>query len=105
MFRDKFTDLELAERTKLIWLELEKQCAELNSDEFEYYWEYWGVLWMPWSIEVNRKSLKFSANDVSSEDLDYLVKQGKIKIIKIYEEHEMKDEYDRVRYRIIKKNS
>ncbi|MFB9079634.1 hypothetical protein ACFFLS_07080 [Flavobacterium procerum] len=105
MFRDKYTDIELAERTKLIWFELEKQCAELNCDEFEYYWEIWGLAWTVYSVVVaqSQKFLSFSNNDVSSEDLDFLVKQGKIEIIKIYERHEMTDEFDRVRYRIIKK--
>jgi hypothetical protein len=103
MFRKNYKDIEMTDRINLFWFELEKQCAELNSNEFEYYWEIWGLMWTPWFIEVNQSSLNFSVNDVSSDDLDYLIKEGKIEIIKIYERHEMTDEFDRVRYRIIKK--
>ena len=103
-YRRNFTDNELTERINLLWLELEKQCAELNSDEFEYFYEIWGVMWMTWFIMIDRNFLNFSANDISSDDLEILVKQGKLEIIKIYETHEMKDEFDRVRYRIKKQN-
>lgn len=102
MFRKKYTNFELTEKINLFWFELEKQCSELNSEEFEYYFEVWGVWWMPWFIEVNKKSLTFSANDISSEDLKILVEKGKIEIVKIYDKSEMEDEFDRKRYRIIK---
>ena len=58
---------------------------------------------MPWFIEVDKKSLKFSAYDISSNDLKILVEKDKIEIVKIYERSEMQDEFDRIRYRIIKK--
>ena len=105
MFKKNYTNSQMTERLNLIWFELEKQCAELNSDEFEYFWEMWGVMWMPWFIMIDRNSLNFSANDISSEDLEILVKEGKIEKIKIYEKHEMHDEFGRVRYRIIKNQS
>lgn len=104
-YKRNYTDSELTERINLLWLELEKQCTELNSYEFEYFWEMWGVMWMPWFIMIDRNSLNFSANDISSDDLEILVKQGKLEIIKIYETHEMQDEFERIRYRIIKKHN
>ncbi|WP_343662611.1 hypothetical protein [Chryseobacterium mucoviscidosis] len=103
MFRKNYTDTEIEERLNIFWIELEKQCNELNNSEFEFYWEMWGVWWMPWFIEVDKKSLKFSANDISSNDLKILVEKDKIEIVKIYERSEMQDEFDRIRYRIIKK--
>lgn len=105
MFRKNYTDFELTERINLFWFELEKQCSELNTYEFEFYWEIWGVWWMPWFIEVDKKSLNFSANDISNNDLNILVEKGKIEIVKIYEKSEMQDEFDRIRYRIIKNHS
>lgn len=105
MFRKNYTDFELTERINLFWFELEKQCSELNTYEFEFYWEIWGVWWMPWFIEVDKKSLNFSANDISNNDLNILVEKGKIEIVKIYEKSEMQDEFDRIRYRIIKHHS
>ena len=103
MFRKNYTDTEIEERLNIFWIELEKQCNELNNSQFEFYWEMWGVWWMPWFIEVDKKSLKFSANNISSNDLKILVEKDKIEIVKIYERSEMQDEFDRIRYRIIKK--
>jgi hypothetical protein len=105
MFRKNYTDFEMTERINIFWIELDRQCNEYNCSEFEYYWEMWGVLWMPWFIEVTSKSLNFSANDISINDLNFLVEKGKIEIIKIYDELEMNDEFDRIRYRIIKNHS
>jgi len=104
-YKRTFTDSELTERINLLWLELEKQCAALNSSEFEYSWEMWGVMWTPFFIMVDDKSLSFSATDIQSDDLDILVKQGKLEIIKIYEAHEMKEEFEKIRYRIVKKRN
>ena len=88
-------------RRKLIIDELRRQCEENNENEFEYYWEIWGVMWYPWSIEtVSNKFLKFTLNDISYEDLDYLVNCGQLELIKIYSKEEMNDEFDRKRYRI-----
>ncbi|MBW1656486.1 hypothetical protein [Flavobacterium quisquiliarum] len=98
----KYTGIDLTNRINLLWFELEKQCAEFNSNEFEYSWEMWGVMWMPWFIMIDHKLLNFSANDISSNDLEILVKQGKIEVIKIYETHERKEEFEKIRYRIIK---
>lgn len=105
MFRKNYTDTEIEEKLNIFWIELEKQCNELNNSEFEFYLEMWGVWWMPWFIEVDKKSLTFSANDISSNDLNILVEKDKIEIIKIYERSEMQDEFDRIRYRIIKNRS
>jgi hypothetical protein len=102
MFRKKHIDFELTEKTNLFWFELEKQCSELNSLEFEYYYEKWGFMWNPWFIEVGNESLSFSVYGISSEDLNILVEKGKIEIVKIYDTLEIEDKFDRKRYRIIK---
>ncbi|WP_433829047.1 hypothetical protein [Flavobacterium anhuiense] len=104
-YKRTFTESELTERINLLWSELEKQCAALNSDEFEYSWEMWGVMWTPWFIMVGDKSINFSANNLESADFDILVKQGKLEIVKIYEAHELKEEFEKIRYRIVKKHS
>lgn len=105
MFRKNYTEFEMTERMNVFWMELVKQCNEHNYYEFEYYWEMWGAWWMSWFIEVNSKSLIFSADDISNKDLNLLVENGKIEIVKIYNELEMNYEFDRIRYRIIKNHS
>jgi hypothetical protein len=102
MFKKNYTDFELEERLNLFWFELKKQAIELNSNEFEFYWEIWGVMWMPWFLEINGKSLNFTANDISNEDLELLIKMEFIEVIKVYESSELKDEFDRKRYRLLK---
>jgi len=102
MFKKNYTPIELDERLNVFWLELNQQATELNSSEFEYSWEYWGYLWYPWFIEIDGKSLNFTANDISSEDLEMLTEKKFIEVIKVYEAFEMKDEFDRKRYRILK---
>ncbi|MEN2402475.1 hypothetical protein GKZ90_0021980 [Flavobacterium sp. MC2016-06] len=102
MLKKNYTDLELDERLNLFWLELNKQATELNSNEFEFYWEIWGVMWMPWFIEINGMSLHFTANDISNEDLELLIKMDFIEVIKVYESSELKDEFDRKKYRLLK---
>ncbi len=86
------------ERLSLILTELKQQCLVLDCLEFEFYWEMWGVMWTPWFIEVNNKSLSFTSNDVSMEDLDRLIESGDIELVKIFDRSEMKDEFDRKRY-------
>lgn len=91
------------DRLALFLSELKERCAENNSNEFEYFWEMWGVLWMPWFIEVNGESMYFSSNDISQNDLDQLCKNGFIELLKVYDQNEMKDEFDRKRYRLIER--
>ncbi len=91
------------DRLELFLSELKETCAENNSNEFEYFWEMWGVLWMPWFIEVNGESMYFSSNDISQNDLDQLCKNGFIELLKVYDQNEMKDEFDRKRYRLIER--
>ncbi|AEA45231.1 DUF4269 domain-containing protein [Fluviicola taffensis] len=89
------------ERRQLILAELKKQCEEKQIYEFDYYWEIWGVMWYPWFMEFySGASLSFTANDISSEDLNYFVETGELELIKVYERHEMIDEFDRVRFRL-----
>ncbi|EZH75361.1 hypothetical protein ATO12_00875 [Aquimarina atlantica] len=89
------------DRLELFLSELKERCSENNSNEFEYFWEMWGVLWMPWFIEINGESMYFTTNDISQNDLDQLHKDGFIELLKIYDQNEMKDEFDRKRYRLI----
>ncbi|WP_074406478.1 hypothetical protein [Aquimarina megaterium] len=91
------------DRLELFLSELKERCSENNSSEFEYFWEMWGVLWIPWFIEVNGESMYFTANDISQNDLDRLCKDGFIELLKVYNQNEMKDEFDRKRYRLIEK--
>ncbi len=88
------------DRIALIYSELLEKCTQENVYEFEYYWEIWGVLWYPWTIEINQKYQTFTLNDISEGDLTALVKSEKISLIKTYEKAEMHDEFDRKRYRI-----
>uniref|UniRef100_UPI002611464F hypothetical protein n=1 Tax=Flavobacterium sp. TaxID=239 RepID=UPI002611464F len=72
-------------RNEIIYSELLKNCRLENTDEFEFYWEVWGVMWYPWTIEINNKFQTFSLNDISENDLTELVKLKKIELIKTYE--------------------
>ena len=88
------------DRLNLIWKEIEQQCRELNCFEFEYYWEMYDEFWNPWFIEANGNLLKFTVYDISNGDLRQLADKGHLEIIKVYDPSEMKDENDRIRYRI-----
>ena len=91
------------QRRQLILFELKKQCTEKQQDEFEYYWEIWGVNWYPWFLEFSAgDSLVFTANDVSSDDLNHFVEIGELEVVKVYDPTEMTEEFDRVRFRLIK---
>ena len=92
------------QRRQLILFELKKQCTEKQQDEFEYYWEIWGgVNWYPWFLEFSAgDSLVFTANDVSSDDLNHFVEIGELEVVKVYDPKEMTEEFDRVRFRLIK---
>lgn len=61
------------ERLTRFWKELLAHCKEHNQFEFVYAVEYWGYLWMPWFIYLDNRSLKFSLNDLSDNDLKWLV--------------------------------
>ncbi len=90
----------ISDRLSLIYSELLDKCTGENVDEFEYYWEMWGVMWHPWTIEINQKYQTFTLNDISEADLAELVKLDKISLVKTYDQAEMQDEFDRKRYRI-----
>ncbi|TCI91800.1 hypothetical protein [Tenacibaculum sp. M341] len=95
-------DKIMSDRLNTLYAEIIEKCNQLNCFEFEFYWEMWGVLWCPWCLEINGKSQSFSFNDVSYEDLDALIKNGLIVLIKEYTQEEMDDEFDRKRYRVLK---
>lgn len=88
-------------RNEIIYTEVLEKCRLENVNEFEYYWEIWGIMWYPWTIEINKKQQNFTLNDISADDLKELVQLKKIELIKIFDESEMKDELDRKRYKII----
>ena len=90
------------DRLKTLYSEILEKCGNSNCFEFEYYWEIWGVMWYPWTLEINGKPESFSLNDISDKDLDDLIKNGLIELIKEYPKEEMDDEFDRKRYRIKK---
>ncbi len=69
------------ERLKLFWDELLAQCETNKSYEFIFKVEYWGILWMPWFIYSGGKSLKFSINNISEDDLKALIGFGLIEFI------------------------
>jgi len=91
---------KIDDRNELIYSEILEKCNKENSYEFEYYWEIWGIMWYPWTIEINEEFQTFSLNDISDYDLTELVKLEKIELIKTYDKSEMNDEFDRKRYRI-----
>lgn len=47
------------DRNLLIYSEILEKCNAENVYEFEYYWEIWGVMWYPWTIEINKKDQTF----------------------------------------------
>lgn len=89
------------ERLKTLFTEILEKCNRANCFEFEYYWEIWGVMWYPWTLEINGRFQTFSLNDVSYQDLEELCNNGLIELIKEYSKEEMDDEFDRKRYRIM----
>jgi hypothetical protein len=89
------------ERRRVILEELKNQCAEKQQREFEHYWEIWGVNWYPWSVDFpDGTHLSFTANDISLEDLYYFAEIGELEVVKVYEDHEMPEEFNRVRFRL-----
>lgn len=92
----------LDERLNEFWLELKSQAVALNASEFEFSVEIWGMWWMPWYVEIDGKSLDFTANDICAKDLELLVKNKLVAIVKVYEASEMNSlEIERRRYRIV----
>ncbi|SFO52891.1 hypothetical protein SAMN05428949_5591 [Chitinophaga sp. YR627] len=96
------------ERRKQILQEIKHQCEAYKSDEFEYYFEIWGLNWYPWQLEVSpAQTIQLSINDLSTEDLQYLENAGEIMLIRKYEPHEVENEteFGRKRYRISNSNT
>jgi hypothetical protein len=69
-------------RLKTFWSELLTHCNRLNDYNFTLEVEYWGILWMPWFIYIKGESLKFSANDISNDDLNKLIEFNTLKKLK-----------------------
>ena len=93
------------ERRQLILGELKAECAENKLYEFEYYWEIWGVNWYPRFIEfATGYQLKLTFDDISEEDLNYLVEIGELEVVKVYDLDEMQYEFNRIRYRLKNKD-
>lgn len=102
MFRKRqYSESEQRGRMRLFRSELLQQCKDINTLEFEYSFDIWGVWWMPWFIYAEGKLLSFTANDIDEDDLKKLVDDGRIQIVKVYEGEELNGELTRIRYRIV----
>ena len=77
-------------RLEIIYSAIKTKCNTLNTDEFEYYTEIWGVMWYPWFLEIGGKSQSFNFNDLSSKDLDKLCELNKIELLEIFKPIKMK---------------
>lgn len=86
-------------RLQLFWDELLEQCEMNEKFEFIFKVEYWGILWMPWFIYLDDKSLKFTANDISEDDLNALIDCSLIEFIEEIPPNDTLD-LDTKKYRI-----
>lgn len=77
------------DRLSLIYSELVEKCTENQTTEFEFFIEVWGVMWYPWFVEINGINQSFSFNDLSTTDLDDLVKSGCIEYIGSYSKEDI----------------
>ncbi|WP_271765183.1 hypothetical protein [Aquimarina algiphila] len=92
------------ERLHVLISEIREKCEKANCFEFEYHWEFWGVMWYPWFLEINGKPESFSLNDISYDDLEKLCEEGVIELVKEYSHDEKhKEEFDKKKYRLVKK--
>ena len=66
---------------KIIYEEIVQKCEQLTCTEFVYYWEIWGMLWYPWTLEMNGQYPYFSVNDISAKDLGKSCDVGLIELI------------------------
>lgn len=98
LFGKRFLD----RRIKRIYTELLEKCEQSNCYEFDYYWEIWGILWYPWTLEINGKYHSFSVNDLSYKDLNKMCDLGLIELVEEFSNHESKDERDHKRYRLLR---
>lgn len=97
-FRERLQEIE--KRNNTVYSEIREKCNAENTNEFEYYWEIWGVNWYPWTLEINGHAQTFTFNDLSEFDLIELVKLDKIAVVETYETHPADDRMGRKRYRI-----
>ncbi|GAA4272977.1 hypothetical protein U6A24_06845 [Aquimarina gracilis] len=94
----------MTERLNVLISEIREKCNNANCFEFDYHWEYYGLMWYPWFLTINGSSESFSFNDISNEDLKELCNEGLIELITEYSDNEKpEDEFDKKRYRLIKK--
>lgn len=97
--------IELDEKLNNFWLELKMQSEAFNTFEFDFFVEMLGVSWMVWFITIDEKSLKFTANDIYSDDLELLIKHGLIESVKEYKAELRWTEIERKRYRIVQNST
>ena len=91
-------------RLQTLITEIREKCNNVNCFEFDYHWEYYGLMWYPWFLTINGKSETFTFNDISYKDLKELCNAGVIELIKEYlDDEKPEDEFDKKRYRLIKK--
>lgn len=92
----------MRESAATVLKELRWHCNQLNTDEFDFVVEYWGILWHPWFMEVKGKNIPISVSDLKKDDLDEWVEQGIVKLLKEHPDDEHNDlELTRTTYRLI----
>lgn len=93
----------MRESAAIVLKELRWHCDHLNAVEFDFIVEYWGILWHPWFIEVNGKNIPVSASDLTQDDLNELLEQGILKMVKDYPAEERDDlELSRTTYQLMR---
>jgi hypothetical protein len=78
----------MKESLKIFFSELHLQSVKNKTDEFEFYVEILGLNWCEWGVIQNGIQLKFSNNDLDSEDINFLEKSNYITLIKNLEKGE-----------------
>lgn len=92
----------MRESAAVVLKELRWHCKHLNTLEFDFVVEYWGILWHPWFMEVKGKNIPISVSDLTLEDLNEWVEQGILKLVKEYPDHERNDlELARTTYQLM----
>lgn len=92
----------MRESAVIVLKELRWHCNQLNTVEFDFVVEYWGILWHPWFIEINKKNIPVSAGDLTRDDLNEWLEQGILKLVKDYPVEERDDlELSRTTYQLM----
>ena len=79
----------MIEKQKILVEELTSLCNKKEVHEFEFSIEMWGLMWMPWFIQINKEVVNISLKDIENNDLKELINIGVIEKIKEYEDSEL----------------